>query len=401
MKQTHTIGALLLTLLLVGCKASADNKINIVIWEDDNNHTLIHDLLDNYQASYIDKYPDAPALTFTLLAEQESKAVSALGLQAPSGQGPDIFAFVHDTLSSAVTNNLIAEVLYDKEISLSHSLDSVSAFTFNQKLYGYPITAESLTLMYDKRVFSAAEVTSFENIKTSGKKIVLDVANNDSSAYYTFSFMTDAVLFGENGNNPALFDLNTAASAANLLALTKDYRSSIVAATPDSSLAILETNEAGAVISSPYLWPKFKEAVGESNAGIAVLPTLNGDPLRPFSGYKGYGVSRYAKNPHVAHDVARYLTNELAQRLRFSQKGILPTFVSPTITNLVANDPVASVYQQSATYSLLMPNITQMGSFWAPANDAVTSIWNLGTNATLAEVSGLLAAATTTIKNAF
>lgn len=401
MKRHLMISSMLLTLSLVGCKASTDNKINIVIWEDENNHTLIQDLLDNYQASYVDKYPDAPALSFTLLAEQESKAVSALGLQAPSGQGPDIFAFVHDTLSSAVTNNLISEVLYDQEIKASHSSDAVSAFTFNQKLYGYPITTESQTLMYDKRVFNASDIQSFENIKTSGKKIVLDVANNDSSAYYTFSFMTDAVLFGENSNNPALFNLNTPTSAANLLALTKDYRDSIIAATPDSSLAILETNEAGGVISSPYLWPKFKEAVGAINAGIAILPTLNGENLRPFSGYKGYGVSRYAKNPHVAHDVARYLTNEIAQRLRFSQKGILPTFVSPTITSLVENDAVASVYQMSATYSLLMPNITQMGSFWAPANDAVTSIWNLGTGATLESVSGLLASATTTIKNAF
>lgn len=401
MQKKNILIATLFSLLLSGCNGQTKNEINIVLWEDENNHALITDLLDNYNATYTEKYPDATPLKFTILAEQESKAVSALGLQAPSGQGPDLFAFVHDTLSSAVTNKLISEVIYDTEIKNVHTVDAINAFTYDEKLYGYPITAESQTLMYDKRLLSAEDVVSFDALKASGEKIVLDVANNDSSAYYTFSVMTDAILFGEDGTDVTKFNLDGAKSQANLLSLVKDYRPSIVAATPDSGLAILEAKEAAGVISSPYLWAKFKEAVGETNAGIAILPTLNGENLRPFSGYKGYGVSRYAKNPHIAHDVARYLTNELSQRLRYTQKGILPTYISPTLNTLVTNDPVASVFKASAQNSLLMPNITEMGSFWAPAGDAVTSIWNLGNNATLEAISGILAATTTTIKNSF
>ncbi len=388
-------------LILAGCQPNKTNELNIVIWEDVNNHEIITELLDNYQSIYRQNFPDGPLLKFTLYEEQESKAVSDLSLQAPAGEGPDIFAFVHDTLASAVVNDLISEALYSHELINNHASDAVSAFTYNGKIYGYPITAESQTLMYDKRKLTAEDVVSFENILAKGEKIVLDTADTDSSGYYMFSFMTDANLFGATGTDRTSFDLNGLASAANLVSLVKDHRAAIVNETPDSSLAILSTNSAAGVISSPYLWPLFKSSIGVANAGIARIPTINNDTPRPFSGYKGYGVSRYAKNPHIAHDVARYLTSETAQRVRFNRLGILPTFLSDAVINDVNNSVEASVFQSALETSILMPNITEMGSFWAPMNDAVTEIWNLGDNATVANVRLVLERTTTTIKNSF
>lgn len=394
---------LLLTLstLLMGCATKGDDTINILMWEDVNNHALIEDLFASYQSIYRQNYPDGPTIKLTLQEEKESKAVSDLLLQGPSGEGPDLFAFVHDTLSSAITNELVSEVMYGTEVRHNHSEDAVAAFTYNTKLYGYPITAESQTLMYDKRKLSADDVTSFEKIHAKGEKVVLDFADSDSNAFYMFSFLTDADVFGASGTVPTSFNLNGPQGAQNLLALTKDLRGAITKGTPDTSLVIMNQNEAAAVISSPYLWPLFQESVGASNAGIAKVPTVNGDTPRPFSGYKGYGVSRYAKNPHIAHDLARYFTSETAQRLRFARLGILPTFVSDEITSAVHKSASASVFQAALNESLVMPNITQMGSFWAPTNTAMTQIWNLGEGATLEKVSGFLAEATTTIKNTF
>lgn len=401
MKKSFKYFFLLAALVLTGCNGTVSDELEIVIWEDVNNHELINELLDNYQAIYQENYPAGPRLKFTLYEEQESKAVSDLSLQAPSGQGPDIFAFVHDTLSSAVVNNLISEVMFKETVETFHAPDAINAFTLNNKLYGYPITAESQTLMYDKRKLTNEDVMSFELLAASGQKVVLDVADNDSSGYYMFSFFTDAILFGETGTDRTTFNLNTPETVSNLTKIVKDHRDVIAKATPDNSLAIMQAGEAAAVISSPYLWPLFKKSVGESNAGIAVLPSIDGNALRPFSGYKGYGVSRYAKNPHIAHDVARFLSSETAQRLRFARLGILPTYVSPTLTTLVSNNLEANVFMEALTTSILMPNITEMGSFWAPANDAVTEIWNLGNSATHENIGQILASTTTTIKNNF
>lgn len=395
--------SLLLSALLVGCSGggSSDNTINILIWEDVNNHELITELFTTYQSIYRQNYPDGPTIKITLQEEKESKAVSDLMLQGPSGEGPDIFAFVHDTLSSAITNELISEVMYKSEVVANHSEDSVAAFTNNNKLYGYPITAESQTLMYDKSKLSADDVGSFEKILAKGQKIVLDVADTDSSGYYMFSFLTDADLFGEKGTDPNSFNLDGPKGAANLTSLAKDLRGAITKGEPDSSRTIISVGEAAGVISSPYLWPLFQEAVGVSNAGIALIPSVNGNAARPFSGYKGYGVSRYAKNPHIAHDLARYLSSEVAQRLRFSKLGILPTFQSSAVSSAVSKSASATVFQNALDQSLLMPNITEMGSFWAKANDAMTEIWNLNQAVTVEKVHEILSKATTAIKNSF
>mgnify|MGYP001029466589 CR=1 FL=1 len=386
--------------LLASCSGggTTDNKIRLTLWEDINNHAMLRTLLDQYIANYKETYPSAPELEITLYEEKESKAVSDLSLQGPSGQGPDVFAFVHDTLASAVTNDLIAKNIYANDTVINHSSDSVAAFSYEGEVYGYPITAESLTLMYDKSKLDESDVTSMENFKASGKKMVLDMANTDSSAYYSFSFSPDANLFGANGTDKNSLNLATPKAVTNLTDITKNYRDTIINQTPDSALSIIATGEADAVVSSPYLWALFKEQLG-NNAAIAPLPTLNGDNQRPFSGYKGYGVSRYSKAPHLAHDLAKYLTDEFAQRYRFRQLGILPTFQSETIESEVEADDASRVFQASLDQSIVMPNIIAMGSFWAPMNDAATEIWNLGSGATEAQVESILVETTNSIKS--
>ncbi len=398
MKHKRYLYLTLLSTLLASCGAGGgSDKITLTLWEDINNHEMLGVLIDQYVANYKEQYPLAPELDIVLYDEKEPKAVSDLTLQGPSGQGPDVFAFVHDTLSSAVTNDLIAPNVYASETIANHSSDSIAAFTYQDQLYGYPITAESMTIMYDQSVLSESDVSSMENLKASGEKLVLDVANTDSSAYYTFSLSNDAILFGEDGTDKTSLNLATPNAVANLVDLTSHYRDTIINQTPDSAIAIMNSGEASAVISSPYLWASFKQLLGD-NAAIAPLPTMNGQAQRPFSGYKGYGVSRYSEHPYLAHDLAKYLSDEFAQRYRFRQLGIMPTFQSDTIATEVDEDPVSRVFDESLSYSLVMPNIIAMGSFWAPMNDAVTEIWNLGEEATTVNVEAILIEATNDIK---
>lgn len=395
-KQFAILGLLAFTLASCG-KGVTTSAINITIWEDINNHDIVETLLNQYLINYKEKYPAAPELKITLVDEKEGSAISDLSNDGPAGQGPDLFAFVHDTLSSAVTNKLIDENIYAYETRINHSSDAVSAFTYNDKLYGYPITAESLTIMYNKSQLSETDVSSFENLKASGKKVVFEVANSSGSAYYTFGLMNDANLFGENGTDKTQLDFATPNAVQNMTTLAKDYQDVILNQSPDMGLPLLTSNQASAVISSPYLWPLVKEQLG-NNAAIATLPTINGQTLRPFSGYKGYGVSRYSKYPYIAHDIAKYLTDEVAQIYRLKQLGLLPTFASERVEQEVAKTSTSTVFQASLSQSLVMPNIVAMGSFWGPMNDAVTSIWNLKTSATLVEVEGILRTATNDIK---
>lgn len=114
-------------------------------------------------------------------------------------------------------------------------------------------------------------------------------------------------------------NLATTQAVNNLTTLTKEYQNVIVNGTPDEALTIIGVGDAGGVISSPYLWSTFKDRIGAS-AKMAVVPSISGLTARPFSGYKGYGVSRYSKHPELAQMLAKYLVGDLAQEIRFVQK---------------------------------------------------------------------------------
>ena len=393
------VASLLWTLLLASCQnTSTSETIVLKVWEDANNHEMVQLLLDEFIANYRTMYPSAPLMEIELIEESEGATTDDLSREGPAGNGPDVFAFVHDTLASAVNNDLIAEVTDVDFLNAHHQEAAVKAFTYEDIVFGYPITSESQVLMYDGDQLTADDVLSFENLKTSGERIVMDVKNSDSNAYYTFALLTDADLFGADGIDKTSLNLATPASINNLTSFAHDYQDVIINGTPDTALTIIDIGDAAGVISSPYLWDTFKSQI--SNAKMAVIPSINATPLRPFSGYKGYGVSRYSTSPALAHDLAKFLVSSIAQEVRFNQKTLMPTIVDNERLNLTLADSIeAGVFSDSLNNSLTMPNIIAMGSYWATMNDAMTEIWNLGDQATTTTVKEILTNATNAIKS--
>ncbi|MCX5774861.1 MAG: extracellular solute-binding protein, partial [Firmicutes bacterium] len=351
---------------------------------------------EEFSAWYAEAYPLAPKVEVTFVPESEGKSVSNLILDGPSGNGPDIIAFVHDTLGTAVNNGLLDPVPYASEITSKNTPESVSAFTFDDVLYAYPYVAESITVMYDSSKLQASDLTSFATLLASGQKMAL-ATTGDGSAYYTFGLFSDAILFGADGTNSTDLNLATEQSVANVYSFLHNYSAAITDTDPDTALSLLGTGEVAAVVTSPYLWSSVKTNLG-AHAALATLPMIDGVDQRPFSGFKGYGVSKYSKNPTIAHLFAHYLTTEDSQYYRFHEKGYLPTYVgSSRIDTAIASDPEASVFKASLEKSLAMPNILAMADYWSPMQDACTQLWNEKDMITPTEVQTILESATTTI----
>ena len=389
-------------LTLSGCSnnssaSSTSDKITITIWEDESNISVVSTLCEYFLADYYKKYPLAPKIEIKIIAQAEASAVEGLQVAGPAGNGPDIFAFVHDTLGTAVNSGLISENIYASKLEEVQSEDALNAFTYEGVLYGYPITAESLTVMYDKSKITAEQLASFDSIKSANKKIAWTVSNTNSG-YYLFGLFTDSVLFGEDGTDEDVIDLNTTKTVNNLYSFYRDYSGVIENATVNEGFSLLQTGEVVGIISSPYLWADVKNALGE-NAAIAVLPKINGENQRPFSGYKGYGVNRYSKNPTIAHMLAEYLSSEEAQYLRLVEKEYLPTISSDRIEKYISNSSSLQVFKQSLDNSITMPNILKMGSYWSPMQDVMTELWNARTSITKNLIDEKLQSAESLIKS--
>jgi|LSQX01.1.fsa_nt_gb arabinogalactan oligomer/maltooligosaccharide transport system substrate-binding protein len=392
--------ALIALPLLAGCSGETE-AIKLVVWEDQSNIEMLETIADEFIAFYKRTYPSAPSFTIEFQSQSEKSAVERLGTIANTGTEPDIVAFTHDTTATAAAAKLFAPISYSYEVSSNHNLEAVGAFSIGGVLYAYPNVTESITLMYDKRKVDAADLASFSALKTSGEKIGLTAQEVDS-AYYMWGLCTDSVLFGPNFDQPTNVDIATSQSVANYTSFLNNYAGNVLSTSAEGALSLIQASGANSVagfVSSPFMYPQLQAAIGEANAGLAILPSIDGIDQRPFSGFKGYGVVSYSKHPSLAQDFARYLTSEDAQYWRLVQKSYLPTLSSDRIEQFIAEDEALSVFKQSYENSMPMPTIAAMANFWSPMQTACTNLWKMAGSATISSVEEKLEEVTSRILN--
>ncbi len=359
---------------LVGCNSESSGSVNLTIWEDQSNIAVVKTLCDEFIANYRQTYPNAPKITVEFVEHAEKSAVEALSVIAESGEGPDIAAITHDTIAAAVSGRLITPALFSSGVKERMTDEAVNAVSVNGEIYGYPITAESVTIMYDSSKVSASELASWEALKASGKKIGMQLTDDDGG-YYTWGFYNDSVLFGDDGKHASQVNIGTSQSVANVLEFYKNYFDCVVDGTPESLVSNFgaSRNAIVGLVSSPFILESVKNKIGDNNLKLATLPTLAGQTMRPFSGYKCYVVNRYSKNGAIAHALCDYITSYDANLYRLKQLGYLPACpldATSRIAQAINADERAKVYAQSLENSMVMPNIDEMGNFWSAMNNA-------------------------------
>lgn len=386
------VSVLLSVSILSSCGGKSEG-ITLTVWEDESNIETLKTLADEFVRTYKTNYPLAETVTIKFVAQSEKSAIEKLITVGPTGNGPDVLAITHDTIASGVKSGVIAEASYYSELQNRMSDGAMNAVTYNNKVYGYPITAESMTLMYDNTQLSTTDVVSFESLLASGKKIALDMQVD--GAYYCWGLCTDSVLFGENGKDSKTVDISTTKTLNNWVSFLNDYSGCVSSMIPESSLSLLSSKQIAGVITSPFMYSSIVDALGNGNVGLAALPTINGENERPFSGYKAYAVNKYTKNPTLAQEFANFMVSDDAQTWRLSKKSYLPTVKTYTtdmeeILENSENKAHLNAFRTSLSQSITMPNIEQMSNFWKPMNNAVNTLWsNKTTKTDTATVKGL------------
>lgn len=385
----------LMTSLLTSCGGggSSNGEVTLTIWEDESNQAVVEFLAKEWAGNYKNTYPLAPQINIKIVKQVEKSAMQKLAQVAETGNGPDIASVTHDTIAGGASNKLLAPVRYVDEVKAIMTEDALNAVSVDDILYGYPITAESMVLMYDKsQVKDPSQLASFESIKENNLKVGLQLTGDDGG-YYTFGLYNDAVLFGDNGKDATKVNLATTKSIANVTKFYTEYsKDNIFDYAPNVNLPFLKQKRIQGIICAPYMLSQAKNSLGE-DLGIAKVPTINGEKERPFSGYKAYVVSKHSKNGALAQDLANYLVNYGSQAYRLQQLGYLPACHLDTdqdIIDILDNDPNATIFSESLSESKVMPSIPQMNGFWSLMNTASTTFKNKGSALTSAEVESTL-----------
>ncbi len=370
------ISVLLVPFVSCNDKKAADGKITLTVWESTGGpDEFIKRAGEIYEKSHEN-------IKIKFVNVEVGDAVGQVILDGPAEVGPDVFAAPHDSLGIlAIGGHVLAS--QNPALVKERALAScVKALTYDDVMYGYPVSAETYSLFYNRDLIKDDEVPSSweELLDWCGK---FKEKNPDKfgfmmevgAGYYTIIFTTSEGnrLFGENGTDREHSNINSEKSVRGmnffkeLRAILNVPASDLDAATLD---AAFQSGQVAMYITGLWNVKGFKEA--GIDFGVAPLPSLPGNdqPSASFSGTRAMFVSAYSDYPKEASDFAEFLMSDEMQKLRFEITGALPS------VKMEVDRPYIKGFLTQLDYAFPMPSIPEMKMYWDAMNSASKNIWD-------------------------
>ncbi len=314
-------------------------------------------------------------LTFNYGVCSEGDAKTNVGTD-PSAAA-DVYMFANDQIPDLIKAGGIAELGGNnvETMKSNNSETTVNTVSYNGSVYGFPFTANTWFMYYDKSVFSEDDIKSLDTMLEKGK-----VAFPLENSWYIAAFYVanGCTLFGADGGNA---DAGIDFSGDKAVAVT-DYLVDLVANKNFANGDVGSVSDAKAFFSGTWDYSKATDAYGD-NTGIAALPTItiNGEAkqMKSFAGSKAIGVNPatalYAEHPEIAVALAAWLGGSEAQQKHYDLRNIIPTDKNIN----VGDDALAKAQMDTMSYSsIVQPLQDKMGLYWGPAESMGKEI-NAGT----------------------
>ena len=363
---------------LASCKEkkAGNGKITLTVWESTNGPD---EFIRQAGAAYSESHPNV-AIKYVNVELGDS--VGQIALDGPAGKGADIFAAPNDRLGSLVTGGHVLATANPDDVK-QHALPScVQALTKDGVMYGYPVSAETYALFYNKALIAESEVPktwealadwtrAFNESHVNKYGFLMGVGD----AYYTIIFTTGEGnrLFGDDGTDSAHSNINSEKSIKGM-EFFQSLRSAIDVPAADLGTASIDAafQSGSAAMLITGLWNVVPFEKAGVDFGVSPLPALPSDtkPAASFSGTRAMFVSAYSDHPAEANDFARFLMSDEMQALRFKLTGALPGIA------VEVESPYAAGFLTQLNYAFPMPSIPEMALYWEAMNNASANIWN-------------------------
>ena len=370
--RAHIIAGVIV--LGLASTAMAGEKGKLLIWiNGDKGYTGLQQVADafgkKYGVSAKVEHPDDPTKKF----EETAK----------SAAGPDVFLWAHDRIGDWISKGLISEITPPD--SLRKDLVSVGwdAFTVNGKIWGYPVGAEAIMLLYNKALISKPPAT-FEEIIALDKELagkqVKAIGWDYTNSYFTWPLMAanGGYVFKRESNGSYNASDVGVANAGALIGgrLLADYVAAGVL--PKGGLPYgdaekaMTTGKQAMWINGPWAWDALRKA--GIDFGVAPLPTLAGKPARPFVGVLGAMIVTDTPNRDLAVKfIEEFLMTEEGLKTVNADKPIGVPLNKKLFWSLMSDEKIR-ISMDGVTFGRPMPSNPEMGHFWNSFTLAIKGI---------------------------
>ncbi len=336
---------------LAGCdKQNTGDATSIVIWATSKEIPVIEELVEKYNK---DK-TGSDVIKVETKAVAESDTGTTLSKDATVTGSPALFLCADDHISALAKKNIVSELkgTYKQTVLDNSTNVSVLGATYDDKLYGFPVTSDNgYFLWYNADALTAEQVGSLESIlqvaKAGGKTVGFDLANG----YYAASVFVSPDLCGttsltwhtkvEEDKTLTYYTCNWNEAAPvkaceYLSTLLKPYNDDLTLkpGTNDNIIAGFEDGSMIAAISGLWLATDLAdkcEALAATKLPTYTIPAEGETAAKTvqmgsFSGSKIYCINktRPVAEQKAAALLGQYLTSKEAQLRRFEIRETLP-----------------------------------------------------------------------------
>jgi len=290
---------------------------------------------------------------------------------AATGDGPDIIFWAHDRFGGYAQSGLLAEISPDKSFQEKLFPFTWDAVRFNGKLIGYPVSVESLSLIYNKDLLptppkSWEEMAAIDKqLRAKGKSAIMF---NLQEPYFTWPLLAagGAYAFKKTSSGYDVKDVgvdNTSAKAG-MTFLVDQVKAKILNADTDYSIAEAAFNkgQTAMTINGPWAWSNIDKS--GINYGVTLLPTLNGKPAKTFVGVLSAGINAASPNKELAKEfLENYLLTDAGLDAVNKDKPLGAVTLKSFQQTLEKDERIAAT-MSNARSGDIMPNVPQMAAFW-------------------------------------
>ncbi|MCL1693526.1 MAG: maltose ABC transporter substrate-binding protein [Actinomycetia bacterium] len=354
----------------------AEDLPPLVIWADEKRAPVIEEI--------------APAFTEATGVEIQVTLVDfgdmkdEVTTKGPAGEGPDIFIGAHDWVGELADNGAVAPIDLGGRAD-EFTLGGLAALRWDGQQYGLPYVTEAVALYYNTDLVPIAPTTLAELTATCDAVEVenclgIPGGNDGGDAYHHYPFLSAAggYIFGYDvgtGFDVEDIGLDSTEAVAGIAVLEGLITNGYVASTNyDDAKNLFLAGDQAYWLTGPWELGTLQDQ-SDVNWSVTMLPTVDGNPMRPFVGVQGFYMSAFSENQAVAEE---FLLNYIA-----TPETMLALFEadprgSAYLATLdeIKSDPVNATFALSAATGQFMPNVPEMGAVWGPVGDNFLALRN-------------------------
>jgi maltose/maltodextrin transport system substrate-binding protein len=363
---------LLLAFWLVAGPAFAWTNGELLVWMDaDRTRTL---------ESILKKFEDQYAIKVRLEAPQNITENFLTAAQC--GKGPDIVIWAHDKVGEWADAGLISPLEVSSAIRQKYFPQAWEAVTHKDRIWGFPIGMETVTLIYNKKLLDGTPPKSLSDLTELNEKIkekhpgITTILWDYKSAYYSWGILASAGAYvyakSEAGYN--LSDVGVANSGAieAVSRILELVQAGILPKSVSYSAAedLMGQGKVAMMISGPWAWGNLMKS--GIDFGVAPVPGCDGKPARPFVGVSAAYINRASSNQDIAKEfVENFLISEEGLKAMNDAKPIgIPSLIT-FAEQLDQANPLLMQMKTCIEQGEVMPNIPEMGRFWPALGGAL------------------------------